>query len=240
MARNPPWTTDEVILALSLYFAHGQLDDTDPLAIEASKQMNALPINEGAVHLTTFRNANGVAMKLANFAHFDPAYSGDGLRGGSKLDHHLFETYSDRRDDCHKIAQALKQGIVSGDLPLVSEDDDEDAGAVEGKLLMKLHRRRERSRSNTAKKLKKAREQNGELQCEVCDLSESGARARFGEYSGELFECHHTRPLYTLVGTATTKLVDLAVVCPTCHRALHRLDEETDVPTLRGRVLADA
>jgi 5-methylcytosine-specific restriction protein A len=66
--RNPPWTTDEVILALDLYFREGQLDDTDPKVSELSGVLNALPVNTGTQYETTFRNANGVAMKLANFA----------------------------------------------------------------------------------------------------------------------------------------------------------------------------
>jgi 5-methylcytosine-specific restriction enzyme A len=79
MARNPPWTIDEVILALSLYFERGLLDDTDATVIELSGVMNALPMNVGGDHEATFRNPNSVAMKLANFAHVDPAYPGEGL-----------------------------------------------------------------------------------------------------------------------------------------------------------------
>lgn len=43
-----------------------------------------------------------------------------------------------------------------------------------------------------------------------------------GEYdlaSGAVIECHHRLPLANRL--RTTKLSDLALVCPTCHRALH-------------------
>ena len=62
VARNPPWSTDEIVLALALYFEYGWLDDTDSRVIELSGILNGLPHTAGDA--TTFRNPNGVAMKL--------------------------------------------------------------------------------------------------------------------------------------------------------------------------------
>lgn len=234
MARNPPWTTDEILLALSLYFERGQLDDTDPEVIELSHVMNALPINVGGDHEVTFRNPNGVAMKLGNFAHFDPAYPGTGLRAGSRRDRELFDAYTDRRDDCHRLAQAIREGLVADVLPPVSEEDDD--GAIEGALLMKMHRQRERKPGLPKKRKKQMRDELGQLHCEVCGLDEAAAAARYGDLTGDVFECHHRKPLYTLPTNMRTFIADLAVVCPTCHRALHRIEPMIDVPVLRARV----
>ena len=74
--RNPPWEADELILALDLYLRHGQLDDTDSRVVEVSRVLNTLPIHSTRPDAARFRNPNGVAMKLANFAALDPAYVG--------------------------------------------------------------------------------------------------------------------------------------------------------------------
>jgi 5-methylcytosine-specific restriction enzyme A len=236
MPSNPPWTIDELILALSLYFEHGALDDTDPLVVELSQIMNALPIDGEAYRDATFRNGNSVAMRLANYAHVDPAHEGAGLSSTGQRAREVFNAYADRRDDCHELARAIREGVRLNSLPATS--DAEDEGAMEGRFLLKLHRQRERNRSKVRDKLKRVRQDDGELSCEVCGLSESSARSRFGELSGELFECHHTKPLSTLTTTTTTRLADLAVVCPTCHRAVHRIEPPIDVDTLRERVSA--
>ena len=89
VARNPPWSTDEIVLALALYFEHGSLDDTDPRVIELSSILNALPHIAGDA--STFRNPNGVAMKLANFLALDPDYEGAGLTSGSRRDAEVWD-----------------------------------------------------------------------------------------------------------------------------------------------------
>jgi 5-methylcytosine-specific restriction protein A len=77
----------------------------------------------------------------------------------------------------------------------------------------------------------------GELRCEVCDLSETQPSERFGALTGDIFECHHTKPLRTLTGSTKTRVADLAVVCPTCHRALHRVEPPIGVADMNARVL---
>ena len=51
----------------------------------------------------------------------------------------------------------------------------------------------------------------------------------YGEaVGGRLLEAHHLMPLHTLAeGTlATYRLNDFALLCPNCHRAIHRLGPE--------------
>jgi predicted HNH restriction endonuclease len=62
----------------------------------------------------------------------------------------------------------------------------------------------ERVPSKAAERKSKMRATLGELHCEVCDLSETQATARFGVLTSDIFECHHTKPLHTLTGTTTT------------------------------------
>lgn len=76
--RDPTWAQDELILALDLYLRHGLLDDTDARVVDVSEVLNRLPIHPARGDEQSFRNPNGVALKLANFAALDPAYPGGG------------------------------------------------------------------------------------------------------------------------------------------------------------------
>lgn len=79
------------------------------------------------------------------------------------------------------------------------------------------HRRRER-RLRSAK-LEQVLTKNGCLQCEVCndDLAEW-----YGESYADLIEVHHKKAISLRKTASKTTLMDLAVVCPTCHRFIHR------------------
>ena len=74
--KNPPWHRDEIILALDLYFGPslGPIDDKNPKIIALSELLNKLPIFEAKPNQETFRNANGVTLKLSNFLALDPDY----------------------------------------------------------------------------------------------------------------------------------------------------------------------
>ena len=54
------------------------LDDTDPAVVELSHVLNSLEIQSERPDADRFRNPNGVALKLANFAARDPNYDGRG------------------------------------------------------------------------------------------------------------------------------------------------------------------
>jgi len=75
--RNPPWSREETLLALNLYFRLGKLpDDSHPEVIRLSQILSQLPTNRVPSGNEKFRNPNGVAMKLANLATLDPSYKG--------------------------------------------------------------------------------------------------------------------------------------------------------------------
>ena len=99
-----------------------------------------------------------------------------------------------------------------------ASSDPIDASAVEGDVKIASHRKRERSRSLIAKKLKIARSQ-GPIRCEVCLISEEGVYPL--AMAPRIFEVHHLRPLAEAVAPVKTTLQDLAVVCANCHRAIH-------------------
>ena len=72
--RNPIWSRDELILALDLYLRfRDALPSKDSAEVtELSSFLAAVGRAKGGGETQTFRNANGVYMKMMNFRRFDP------------------------------------------------------------------------------------------------------------------------------------------------------------------------
>ncbi len=56
--RNPPWSRDELILALNLYLEAGRLNPNDSRVLELSILLNKLPIHTIKPDEEKFRNPN--------------------------------------------------------------------------------------------------------------------------------------------------------------------------------------
>lgn len=218
--RNPPWERDELILALDLYLRHRPhlLDDTHDEVVELSNVLNALPIHTDRPDEETFRNPNGVAMKLGNFAALDPEYPGAGLRAGGRGDVKVWKAYHNRPSELASLAQELRDLASTGTAPANEEEYEDEA--EEGRIIYRTHRRYERDAKLRARKIESVQGSSGRLACEVCDFDFS---LTYGEELGHGFiEVHHRVPLSELGGRRRTTLSDLALVCCNCHRMLHR------------------
>ena len=91
--------------------------------------------------------------------------------------------------------------------------------ASEGQKRLMSHYRRERSSSLRQKKLEEVRALHGKCVCALCGIDETSKYpAHFG---GRIFEVHHLSPLSTAATPIRTTLDDLAVLCASCHRAVH-------------------
>jgi hypothetical protein len=91
-----PWTEEEIRLLLSYYakMKSGDMHKGHPLVIEASNEIRNLAFNKkNSEQSDTFRNPNGIALKLANFLFLDPNYSGKGMKGCSDLDKKIFNEF---------------------------------------------------------------------------------------------------------------------------------------------------
>jgi len=83
--------------------------------------------------------------------------------------------------------------------------------SIEGKSIW----RRAREIENDPKLKKEAKDQNrrknnGLIVCEACE---------FTDKQSKMFDAHHLQPL--MAGVRETRVDDLAVLCPTCHRWAH-------------------
>lgn len=236
--RNPPWEIDEILLALDVYFRVPNAPKSHPEVAALSEALRALPLHIEHRDPDSFRNLNGAYMKLQNLKAIDPEYTADGrvglTRGVTDSQRQLWDRYTDHRDELRELAERIRAGAATGTIPPTPEEDEE--GVLEGRIVWRWHRQRERAPRKAAEKKAKMRRELGELRCEVCAFSETEAARRFGALTGDIFECHHTRPLHLLTGTTKTRVSDLAVVCPTCHRSLHRIEPPISVAELGLRV----
>lgn len=215
--QNPIWVRDEVILALELYFrdptTHGNA--SHPEVIKLSQLLNTLPIHKGRDKGETFRNPNGVGMKLANFRAFDSRY-GTGLSRKSKLDKQVWEDFSNDIDRLKRVASAITNNIkyISS-----AEELDDDVEATEGRILTRIHQKRERSAKLVKKKKQQVINTTGKLECEVCGFDYEKI---YGKRGHGFAECHHTKPVCEIEEGKKTKLSDLVIVCANCHRMIHK------------------
>ena len=233
-AKFPPWTTDELLLALDLYWREPKARSNRQHAsiVDLSEVLRRLPLFPGLADHPRFRNPGGVYMQLKNIQHIDPDDPGDGLKGGGQLEARLFDRYRTNRDELHRLA-ALIRSEATTDVVLPDEDEAEHP---EGRIVYALHRHRERSRKAVKDAKARQRERLGHLSCEACGIDEAAMAGRYGLPNGDLYECHHRVPLADLATVRSTKASDLAILCPTCHTAIHRIYPLPTVEVLAAAV----
>ena len=235
MARNPPWSRDELILALDLYLRRkgdpAPLSTLDVEVVELSEALNRPPLHGARPSTPRFRNPNSVRMKLGNFAHRDPDYHGVGLRRGNRLEAAVWDDFAAEPSLLRAAAAAIRRMAAAEAPP--DDPEQDDTGAREGVLLFRWHRVRERDRGLVRRKLRDSLKKTGRLACQVCGFD---FELQYRDLGSPFIECHHLTPLSRLRPDSFTRLRDLALVCPNCHRMLHRQRDPSDLDALRARV----
>jgi 5-methylcytosine-specific restriction protein A len=93
----------------------------------------------------------------------------------------------------------------------------------------RLHCRIERNPTAT----KVAKQRHGS-RCQACDVD---LGERYGPIGQEYIEAHHLRPISTLeegVLVRYDEATDFAVLCPNCHRMIHRMEDPSNLYKLRA------
>ena len=214
---NPNWNRDETILALDAYFALAgkNPNSKDPLIIDLSETLRALPYHGEAARKPTFRNPDGAAFKVQNLRSRE---TGKGLGNVSRMDREIWDELGANPAEVSRLASLIRIGIVSEQGQEATDPDEtEDVEFYEGRLLTQKHLRRERS-PGLRRALLKKREGEG-LQCEICGETHSALPP---DFRSAAFEAHHVVPIAS-VGAGVTKLSDVALLCAVCHRVLHRM-----------------
>jgi 5-methylcytosine-specific restriction protein A len=234
--KSPHWTRDEAILLLDLYYSlkeQTHLNKTAQMQ-QLSDTLNALPIHPLGTRPPEFRNLAGIDLKLGNLAAIDPEYGGAGNQNGSKMDQQVFDEFTDIREDLRQVAAQIRliatDSVLSEKLSQIEYTDPDEEGVIEGAIVFKLHKLRERNKSIIAKKKREALLRTNTLVCEICDFD---FQKFYGNLGVAFIECHHRYPLSSLKPGQKTRLEDLALVCANCHRMLHRHLETLSVEELR-------
>ena len=235
--RNPPWIRDELLLALELYLSNQKSPPgkTSKEVKNLSKELIRLRASIGDYSSPTLRNPGGVYLKMMNFRSFDPDYISQGkvgMKHGGKLDEVVWAEFFGNEAALAAACSVMRRGIEESESSVEDDTDPDIDGedAPEGKLLTRIHHRRERSRKLVKRKKTSVWKKNGKLICEACSFD---FVEKYGERGEGFIECHHTKPVSELVDGHKTKLSDLALVCANCHRMIHAKKPWLTVEKLR-------
>ena len=221
-ARNPNWSRDELIITVDFYlkFAPKIPGKGSAEISQLSKTLKQLHSKLGNEVSDTYRNVNGVYMKLMNLRRFDRSYEGKGLKRGGSEEEHVWNEFADDPVRLENVVNQIISHIQSDDeLPPAEVIPDDEEEGEEGQVLSRVHRYRERDTRLVKKKKSQFLKKHGLLFCECCGFDFS---AKYGERGDGFIECHHTKPVSELDVGSKTKLSDLSLVCSNCHRIIHR------------------
>lgn len=217
----PDWTKDELALTLDLYLRtrdQGSYSPSTAVVTQLSDELRQLPIFAADVRANPrFRNPAGVALKLHNFSSIDPSHNRKGMDHGAEADRITWDTWASRPDELAELVAAIRSRAGSLDASQESGEDEEHE-ADEGRLLYRTHRQYERNRTLVARKKAAVRKKTGKLACEVCGFESAEL---YGDAAVGVVDVHHITPLHK-IGQGTTTLADLALLCPNCHRVIHK------------------
>ncbi|MBT3067172.1 HNH endonuclease [Rhodoferax sp. U11-2br] len=223
--RNAIWSRDELILALDLYMRHRASPPArDSLEIEElSEVLNQLGTVLGQRINGTYRNTNGVYMKLMNFRRLDPDYTAEGKKGltrGNQDEARVWDQFAVDPARLAEVARFIRKGITEhlSDENLAGPDETGIEEAEEGKVATRMHRYRERDRRLVVEAKVQAMKKHGRLVCSVCNFDFS---KRYGDVGANIIDVHHTKPVHTLEPGEKTKVTDLVLLCSNCHRVVH-------------------
>ena len=217
--RNPVWSRDELILAMDLYVRHRPTlpGPRHAEVIALSDLLNRIGRLSGTNMNEVYRNPNGVAMKLQNFRRLDPDQHGKGLKAGGLGEEDVWNTFIGIPERLRATAAAIEASLPeleASPSEVVYEIDE----ALEGAVLTRLHRFRERDRGIVERRKAKALKEAGTLACEACGFD---FREVYGPRGEGFIECHHTQPISALKPGEKTRIADLALLCANCHRMIH-------------------
>ena len=225
---NPDWTWEEELLAFATYIRHKtQGNSNHPAVQQLSELLRSLPIHDASVRAPTFRNRNSVARKLADIHTHQPGFPGKAT-SGSRLDREIWLRFGNRIPEALRIADLIQSEATH----VQGSSDDSDVSSEtfpEGRILYSVHKRRERSPSLRKRKLNQFRRQHGRLFCQACQLE---LALMTSNEDLNVYECHHLQPLHE-IGETESRLNDLVILCPTCHRIAHRLRPWPDLKQLQ-------
>jgi len=136
-----------------------------------------------------------------------------------EIPHRIYNTKNYRlvrpQEINHATFNLLRQLSIETVLP---EDNDEIA-FPEGRELFLKHRARERNPAVVQLAKTLFLRKHRRFFCQACSFDFEKV---YGELGRGFIEAHHTIPVSQLSSRSKTKVIDIALICPNCHRMVHR------------------
>lgn len=239
IARNPNWTHDELVLAAEFYRRHAPHipGKSSTALVELADEILAVAAVQGLSGVETFRNPNGVYMKLMEFRKYDPASPGAGLGHGKwrDIEANVWNLPPDRlafeaQNIRAKIAQFLAEGGSPNEargimVPIADRaklDEKVQSILAQPKLIASRPKGQEHPETQVVQVVQYARDprvvayvlNRADGICEACKAPAPFIRTDGSPY----LEAHHILPL-AQGGPDTVE--NCAALCPNCHRAMH-------------------
>jgi 5-methylcytosine-specific restriction protein A len=187
-----------------------------PDILELSALLQSLPFHPKEKRKGSFRNPNGVIMKLQNL---NSVQTGRGLSGKSGMDVKVWNELKNSPAKVSEIADSIRKALVSVELKGLSQSDFEiptDEQFYEGRILTVIHQKRERN-EKIRPALLKERSKVGSLKCDICHFFFDGNPA----LADAALEVHHIVP-HSDLAERYSNLSDFALLCAVCHRLIHK------------------
>lgn len=126
------------------------------------------------------------------------------------------------RYQLQKLDQARFDQITAQVEGLKRIRDPEHDSFPEGTIVARSHLVRERNQEVVKIAKAQFRALHGKLHCEACNWPK-GSPLQDVAGMADAIEAHHDIPLSSVDHSGETRTDDLRMLCPTCHRAIHRL-----------------
>lgn len=164
---------------------------------------------------------------------------------GNHLQWHRNPTFELNLSDGERVVkEILKRAKISDKIRLnnffnskiksinESVEEDEIGLGVEDLTKIRTHKSIERS----SKIIKKVKKLLG-YQCQAC---ESDLTKIYGKIAENYIEAHHLKPIHLDIGSKQTRdIKDFAVLCPNCHRMIHRSEYISDLAGFKKTLSAN-
>lgn len=116
--RNPDWTHDETVLLMELYLSAPRAGRSHPEVRALSATLRAAGRRDGRMVADTFRNPDGIAMRLRNFGRRDPTAPPDrdaGLREGGAVDAAVWDAFGGDTEALEAEVRRIRGSIAADD-----------------------------------------------------------------------------------------------------------------------------
>lgn len=230
----PEWPVDAWLLVLDARIRRGDAVPTNEVCAQLADEIRSLGpmLGDSRLAEVTDEQVRTVLHALRRPAGNTPELNSGGT--DNRLVSDLLRDAETAPDRLQATAAAIRALIGNLDeASIVSKLPDELSEVVhlEGRLLSRFHRYRERSPELVRHCKRLARERAGKLACEACGMD---FMDRYGDVAERVIECHHRQPLSLRTTQSETRPEDMALLCANCHRAIHALPTLPSVEQFKG------